>query len=445
MNETKDTTSLVPAALRRTRSLGVLRPLGNRDFALLWTGLTVSLLGDGIYLVAIAWQVYELSNAPTALSIVGIAWTLPTLVFLLVGGVLSDRFDRRRLMLASDAIRGIAIAGIGALAVSGTLELWHLLGLVAVYGAGEALFAPAFQAIVPDIVPQRDLVQANSLDMLMRPLGAQLAGPALGGLLVAAIGAGGAFLLDAASFGVSAACLLAMRPRPLAFGDSAAPRSALREVAEGFRFVRAHTWLWGTLLAAAIFLLVSFGPQQVLLAFVVKNDLGGTAGDFGLVLAAAGLGAIGVAIAMGQWRLPRRHITFMYVAWTLASLPIVVWGIAAELWQLMLASIVRGAGATAGMIVWMTLMQTRVPRGLLGRVSAFDWLVSIGLIPVSFALTGPIAEAVGARETLVGAGALGAVVTLAFLFLPGMRDTERVAERLDPASWTASTSIERNE
>jgi MFS family permease len=444
MNKSRDTATAGRAALGRARRLGVFRPLGIRDFALLWTGLTVSLLGDGIYLVAIAWQVYELSNGPTALSVVGIAWTLPTLIFLLVGGVLSDRFDRRRLMVVSDFIRGIAIAAIGVLAVMDTLELWHLLGLVAVYGAGEALFAPAFQAIVPDIVPQDHLVQANSLDMLMRPLGAQLIGPALGGVLVAGVGAGGAFLLDAASFGASAACLLAMRPRPLALAGSDADRSALREVGEGFRFVRAHTWLWGTLLAAAIFLLVSFGPQQVLLAFVVKNDLGGTAGDFGLVLAAAGLGAIGVAIAMGQWRLPRRHISFMYVAWTFASLPIVVWGVATELWQLMLASIVRGAGSTAGMVVWMTLMQTHVPRNLLGRVSSFDWLVSIGLIPISFALTGPIAEAVGARETLVGAGALGAVVTLAFLFLPGMRDTERGTDNPDSTSWRgASTSIER--
>ncbi len=425
MNEAHDTVSRMPGALRRAGRLGVLRPLGIRDFALLWSGMTVSLLGDGIYFVAIAWQVYELSNAPTALSVVGIAWTLPTIVLLLVGGVLSDRFDRRRLMVASDVIRGSAIATIGVLSVAGTLELWHLLGLVAVYGAGEALFAPAFQAIVPDIVPQDHIVQANSLDMLMRPLGVQLLGPALGGILVASVGAGGAFLLDAASFGVSAACFLAMRPRPLTMAKSAVERSAVREVGEGFRFVRAHTWLWGTLMAAAIFLLVSFGPQQVLLAYVVKNDLGGSAEDFGLVLAAAGLGAIGAAIAMGQRRLPRRHITLMYVAWGLASLPIAVWGIASQLWQLMLASVVRGAGATAGMVVWMTLMQTRVPRALLGRVSSLDWLVSLGLIPVSFALTGPIAEAAGARETLIGAGALGALVTFAFLFLPGMRDLER--------------------
>jgi MFS family permease len=215
--------------------------------------MSVSLLGDGIYFVAIAWQVYELSNAPTALSIVGVAWTLPMVLFLLAGGVLSDRFDRRSLMILSDLVRALAIGVIGVLSVSGVLELWHLLVLVAVYGAGEAVFGPAFNAIVPDIVPQEHLVQANSLDMLMRPLGAQLLGPAIGGIAVATLGAGAAFLLDAATFVVSAACLLAIPRRPLPIPEVRA--GAMRELGEGFRFVRGHVWLWGTLAAAAVSLL----------------------------------------------------------------------------------------------------------------------------------------------------------------------------------------------
>ena len=403
----------------------LLRPLSIRDFALLWTGMTVSLLGDGIYFVAIAWQVYELSNVPTALSVVGVAWTLPMVLLLLAGGVLSDRFDRRSLMVVSDVIRALAIAAIGVLSVTGTLELWHLLGLVAVYGAGEALFGPAFNAIVPDIVPQEHLVQANSLDMLMRPLTAQLAGPAVGGIAVATLGAGTAFLLDAATFVVSAVCLLAIPRRPLPIRE--ARQSALREVGEGFRFVRAHVWLWGTLAAAAVSLLCVYGPMEVLLPYVIKNDLGGSSADFGIALASAGLGSILAAIVMGQRALPRRHITILYLAWAGAVGLIAVWGVATELWQIMLASVIRGVGLTVGLVIWMTLIHTLVPRELMGRVSSFDWFVSIGLIPVSFALTGPIAEALGSRETLVGAGVLGAAVTLAFLFLPGMRALEREA------------------
>ena len=406
----------------RVGGLRILRPLGIRDFALLWTGMTVSLLGDGIYFVAIAWQVYELSNAPTALSIVGLAWTLPLVVFVLMGGVISDRFDRRRVMIIADVLRGVSILVIGLLAVSGQLELWHLVVLVAFYGAGEALFMPSFTAIVPDIVPRDLLVEANSLDIFVRTMTARMAGPAIGGVAIAAFGTGGAFLLDAASFGVSAVALLAMSSRPLVARE---PSSVLADLAEGFRFVRSQTWLWGTLVAAAIALLCFFGPWEVLVPYVVKNELGGSALDLGLVFGAGGLGAVLSSLVMAQRSLPHKQITFMYAAWTVSSFAIVGYGVAAEIWQAMLAALFAGGLGNAGMIVWMTLLQTRVPATLLGRVSSLDWFVSVALIPVSFALTGPVAEAVGARETLVGAGVLAGVITLAFLFLPGMRDLER--------------------
>lgn len=410
--------------MKGLRRVGALRPLAIRDFALLWTGMSVSLVGDGIYFVAIAWQVYDLSNTPTALSVVGLAWAVPAVIFLLIGGVLSDRFERRKVLIASDLIRGGAVAGIGVLSLAGALELWHVIALVAVWGIGESLFGPAFLALVPDIVPAEQLVQANSLDMLMRPLGAQLLGPALGGLAVDTIGLGAAFMLDAASFGVSAACLLAISSRPI-LRNLAEPTTARAEIAEGIRFVFSQTWLWGSLVAASIFLLVFYGPWEVLVPYVVKNDLGGDAGDVGLVYASAGLGAILVALFMGQRALPRRHITTMYASWSAGALLLAAYGLATNVWQAMIAGLFRGMASTCGMIIWMTLMQTRVPRRLLGRVTSVDWFMSVGLVPISFALTGPIAESLGAQETLIGAGVIGAVVTVAFLFYPGMRDTER--------------------
>jgi MFS family permease len=385
--------------------------------------MTVSLFGDGIYFVAIAWQVYELSNAPTALSVVGVAWTLPQVLFLLLSGVISDRFDRRRVMILADVVRGVAIAVIGVLAVTEQLELWHLLVIVAFYGAGEALFWPSFTAVVPDIVPSNLLVEANSLDVFVRTMTARMVGPAVGGAAIAAFGTGGAFLLDAATFGVSALALLAMSSRPLAARDS--ETSAFADVAEGLRFVRSQTWLWGTLVAASISLLCFFGPWEVLVPYVVKNELGGSARDLGFVFGAGGLGAVLSSLVLAQRHLPRKHITFMYGAWTVSSFAIVGYGVATEIWHAMLAALFAGGLGNAGMIVWMTQMQTRVPRALLGRVSSLDWFISLGLIPVSFALTGPIAAAAGARETLIGAGLLSGTLTLAFLFLPGMRDTER--------------------
>jgi len=181
------------------RHLKILRPLAIRDFALLWTGAAVSLLGDGVYIVAIAWQVYEISDTPTALSLIGVAWTLPMAAFLLVGGMVSDRVDRRRIMIATDLVRALAVAVIAVLSLTGVLELWHLFLLAIVFGTGDAFFGPAFNATVPQIVPQRMLVQANSLDQFIRPFMMALAGPAIGGLTVAALGAGAAFALDAGS------------------------------------------------------------------------------------------------------------------------------------------------------------------------------------------------------------------------------------------------------
>src|SRR4029079_3178698 len=183
----------------------LLAPLRHRDFRLLWSGMCVSLLGDGIFLVAMAWQVYALSNAPTALAIVGITMTVPTIAFLLLGGVVSDRFDRRRVMVAADVLRGLAVGLIALLSLTGVLELWHIAALAAVYGAGTAFFSPSFDALVPEVLPPGDLAQANALDQLVRPIALRLAGPALGGVLISLFGAGTAFALDAASFVISAA------------------------------------------------------------------------------------------------------------------------------------------------------------------------------------------------------------------------------------------------
>ncbi|MGN6380131.1 MAG: MFS transporter [Gaiellales bacterium] len=403
--------------------VNLLAPLRHRDFRLLWSGMTVSLLGDGVFLVAMAWQTYALWNSPAALSIVGIAMTIPTIAFLLPGGVLSDRLDRRRLMLAADAVRGVVILALAALSISGNLKLWELVVIVAVYGAGTAFFTPAFDAIVPDVLPSADLAAANSLDQFVRPIALRMAGPALGGWLISAVGVGSAFALDGGSFAASATALLMMRGAVTrSHADEAeSPAAAL---VSGLRFVRRRMWIWGTLLSAALAYLVFMGPTEVLLPYVVKNGLHGSAGELGMVFAAGGIGSIGCAVVMGQRGHPRRDITFMYVVWTLATLAVAGYGLATAAWQLMAACLAFNALETAGTIVWATIKQRHVPAAMLGRVSSLDWLISIGLLPLSFALTAPVAAAVGARTTLLGAAVIGGVITFAALFLPGMRDVE---------------------
>ena len=404
----------------------ILSPLRHRDFRLLWIGMTVSLFGDGMFIVALAWQAYELKDAPSALSVVGVAMTIPHVVFLLIGGVVSDRFDRRRVMMAADGVRAAALLAMGLLSMAGTLRLWHMLVIAAVFGAGTAFFGPSFDAIVPDLVPADELPQANSLDQFMRPVGSRMLGPALGGWIIAAFGGhpGGAFVVDAATFGVSVLCVLSMRAHATEREDDN-HLSVIHEIKEGFTFVRSRVWLWGTFLAATLAYLIFWGPSEVLLPFVVKHDLGGSAQDLGFILALGGVGAMLSAIVMGNKEVPRRFITFMYVVWTASTLAVAGYGLANFTWQLMVACFVFNALEGAGTIVWATTKQRLVPNRLLGRVSSFDWFISTGLVPVSFALTGPVAAIFGSRTTLVGAGVLGGIVTLAFLFLPGMRSVER--------------------
>ena len=411
--------------------INLIAPLAHRDFRLLWTGMTISLFGDGIFLIAMAWQAYELWNAPAALSILGIGMTIPTIAFLLPAGVLSDRFERRKLVLWSDVGRAVVVGGLAALALTGTLTFWHLVVLVALCGIGTAFFTPAFEALVPDIVPARDLAAANALDQFVRPIALRLVGPALGGVLVAAAGTGVTFAIDAGTFLVSAVAVAFMRPPTHVRSEHV--DSSLGAVREGFRFVRSRVWLWGTLLSAAIAYLAFMGPAEVLLPYVVKNSIGGSARDLGLVFAAGGIGAVGAALYMGQRGHPRRDVTVMYVTWTLATLAVAGYGLATSSWQLMVACLAFNALETAGTIVWATIKQRHVPASLLGRVSSLDWLISIGLLPLSFALTAPAAAVVGVRATLVGAAVIGAVVTLGALFLPGMRDIEQDSRELSPA------------
>jgi len=403
---------------------GLLAPLRQRDFRLLWTGMCASLLGDGAFIVALAWQVYQLSDAPTAMGVVGVAMTVPTIVFLLVGGALSDRLDRRRLMLAADVARLLAAASLAVLTVTGTLEIWHVALLVAVYGTGQAFFAPAFDAIVPDLVPGDQLAQANALDQLIRPIALRMVGPALGGVLVGVFGAAAVFALDAASFGLSALALLLIRA-PAGVRGPSPQSSLLGDLREGWQFVRRRRWLWVTFVSAAIAYLLFMGPVEVLVPYVVKHDLGGTASDLGLIFGAGGLASILTAMALGQLGLPRRSMTFIYGAWTVATLAVVGYGVGTAVWHFMLASAVFNALETAGTVVWITAKQRHVPSYMLGRVSSLDWLISIGLLPLSFALTGPVSAVVGAQGTLVVAGLAGAAVTLGGLFVPGVRDVER--------------------
>jgi MFS family permease len=405
----------------------MLEPLRIRDFALLWTGMTTSLVGDFIFLVAYPWQTFQLTDNPAVLGWISALYFAPTVVFIVAGGVLTDRVERRRMMIAADTLRAIA-TGVGAvLAITHHLTLWELGVVVALGGVGQALFAPAFGSIVPELVPGDLLPQANSLDMFVRT-SAGLIGPAIAGSVIATAGAGWAFAIDSGTFVVSAATALALTPRP--FERPPERTRVWHEARAGFAYVKAHTWLWATLLAGA-FANIASGTRNVLLPFVIKYDLHESARVFGFIFAVGSAGALLSSLAFGERGLPRNPVRVSYVGWILSIGAVIVFGAAAHISAFFIVAFIGGIGNAIGNAIWFTLMHKHVPRHILGRVTSIDWMVSLSLWPVAAFFSGLIANAVGARATLVGAGVTGVAVCV--LFLAVFRaQLEPAGERSEP-------------
>jgi MFS family permease len=399
-------------------------PLRRRDFRLLWTGMAVSLLGDGIFLVAVAWEAYRISDRPSSLAFVGLATSVPQVALLLVGGAVSDRVSRRTILFWADTIRALALLGLTALVVAGAARLPELCLVGAVIGTATAFASPAFDSLVPQLVPEDELTQANAIDQSIRSTAMQLIGPGLGGIAVAVLRPSGAFALDAASFAFSALCVYRMAPLP----ELPPAETRLRhDVFEGLRYVRSRAWLWGSFLAATLTYLLFIGPTQVLLPYIIRNSLHRGASTYGVVLAVGGAGAVVGAVLSGRGGEPRRPIVWIYGWWTLATLAVAGYGLATQAWGLAMVALVVNGAEAVGAVAWGALKQRRVENAMLGRVSSVDWCISTALLPLSYALTAPVAQALGARRTLVLAGVVGSVVTLGFLFLPGLQDEDQPA------------------
>lgn len=411
---------------QRLAASRMLQPLRRRDYALLAGGSVASLLGDGFFHVALAWQVYTISNVPTALSMVFLAISVPQVALVLVGGVFADRYDRRKLMVASDLIRAAALGGMALLSAAGVIEVWHIAALVIFVGAGNAFFNPASTALLPDVVPDEDLPAANALAGMYRPVMIRMIGPALAGVVVGAFGPAPAFAIDAASFMVSAAFIWAIRarPKPREVVDHSI-RATVAEVAEGLRYTRSQTWIWATLLSAMFSLLIFIGPIEVLVPFVIKNKLQLGPEALGLIFAFGGIGSFVMSVLIGVFGLPRKRVTVMYVAWAAGVGATALYGLMTSLWQALAISFVLQFSFMLGQVIWVTMLQQLVPRELLGRVSSLDWMMSLGLVPVSYALTGPATSLLGPDMTLIVAGILGSVFMFGLLFVPGVRDPER--------------------
>lgn len=379
--------------------------------------------GDGIFAVALAIVALDIDRNPAGLSYVLAARIVPTVVFLLLGGALADRVSRRLVMLSSDIARGLLTGMATLLLAMGRLTIAELVVISLLFGVADAAFSPASTAIVPEIVPEQLLVNANALRSTSMTVAQSLLGPALGGVVVAAMGSAWAFGIDALTFLASAGFLTAMRPGA---GHSRSPGSPLAHMREGLAYAARNRWFWVTLIAAAVANFAAFSPLGLLVPLLVKVTLHASAAALGLVLAAGGLGGVAASLLLARLGSPRRQVTAMCTAWGLSGLAIA--GIALAPGPAVVGAfefVVLGL-LVFGNTLWYPLMQRLVPPGLLGQVSAIDSMVSLALSPLGVLAAGVVSGAIGVRETLLAGAVLSALTPLS-LIVPGVRAPDRGA------------------
>jgi MFS family permease len=421
-----------------------LSPLRHRQYRLLAASMAFSLLAAGVWAVALVWQVVALRGGPAALSLVTALAAGGMLATTLLGGALADRIPQRRILLATELVQGTTMAVVAALSLTGVVQLWQLAAVGLVGGLAMGLYYPAYSALVPALVPEGELLAVNGLEGMVRPMLQNAAGPAAAGFLVAALSPGAALAATAAASLLAAACLWGLpttpvRRDPPADGEEAT--GLLADVREGFVYMVRTPWLFATLLFASLMLLVFIGPLEVLVPFAIKNAGGGPT-QHGYVLAAFGVGGAVGSLVVASLRLPRRYLTVMNLFWGLGCVPLVVFGFGADLWLMIAAGAVMGATFQAGMVIWGTLLQRRVPPALLGRVSSLDFFVSLSFMPLSMALAGTVSEVIGLTATFLVAGLappLLAVVAIVAARLPA----DELAHPLDvPAAAPARPAPE---
>lgn len=393
---------------------GVLRPLAIPDMRRLWLATALSLTGDGAYFVAIAWLALAIGDAGT-LAYIALGWSAGIVAMLPFAGVVADRRSRRDVLIGSDLARALVLATMGVISLGGSPPVAALIGLSALHGAAEAFFAPAFNGLIPRIIDAPLLMAANALEQVLRPLAYRLLGPAIGASLVAVWSAGGALLIDAGTFLCSAA-LIARIPRDAAPASDGARGDLGGELRAALGYVRGQRWLLIVMGVSALSILLVWGAVESLVPYTIKNDLGGGAGAYAALLACSGVGGLIGGLFIGQARSPRRPGVALVLSWTLSALALGSYAVAGEVWQLWPLGVVFGAGMAYGGALWSTCLQTRVPDAMLGRVGALDYVLSIGLAPVSLALVGPLSHVIDPVVLLGGCG-LGAGMILASALL----------------------------
>ena len=403
------------------RTPDAIAPLREREFRLLFAGQSISLIGDNLAPIALAFAILDQGGSATDVGAVYASNIVARVAFMLVGGVWSDRLSRRRVMLAADALRAVCTGVLAVAVIAGHPPLVLYAAMVALHGIGAAFFSPASTGLVPQTVSAPLLHRANALLGIAHSSGSVL-GPALGGAIIALAGAGAALATDAATFVVSAAALLAMRPPEHDRGE--AGTGFVADLAEGWAEFRARTWVWVIVLQYAIWHMLVLGPFMVLGAVVARDSLGG-AGAWALILAAAGVGELagGLVALRVRPRWPLRAATWAGLLWTPQ---VVLLAIESPAWLIAFAALLAGAGMAFVVAVWNTALQEHVPARALARVSSYDWAGTLVFLPVGFALAGPAASLLSTSTVLWLGAAWSLLSAAAVLAVPSVRAMGRV-------------------
>ena len=398
-----------------------LQALSEPRFRLLWAGQATSAIGDGLMSIALAFAVLRIGGTATQLGLVLAVGTVSRVAFYLVGGVWADRLPRQVVMLASDLVRAAQQFIVGALLITGTARMWHLVVGAIVYGLAAAFFQPASTGLIPATVSASRLQQANALMGLSRST-TSVAGPLLSGVLVALFGPGWVFVINGVTFIVSALSL-AMLHVERAVGI--ARQSFLRDLALGWHELAIRPWYWLNLCAHSIwaFAIASF---YVLGPVVAARQLGGPSA-WGLISACLGIGlVVGGIITLRL--MPARPLIAANLALAPAALPLLALAVPLPAVIIGLTCVIAFAGLAFLNEVWDAVMQQLIPAAVLSRVTSYDWLISSVTMPAGYALAGPAAHRFGVPTTLVAAALILAVPSLAVVFLPGVRRVRRTPQ-----------------
>jgi MFS family permease len=342
----------------------------------------------------------------------------------LIGGVAVDRLPRLRVMLSADLISATVILGVAALAYNGTLQLWHLFVASVLFGFVEAFFFPAYNAVVPDLIPDTARPSANSLTRLGQDV-TGVAGPAVGAWIVQLGGTALGFALNGASFVLAAFALL---PVLLAGGEPVRTRpasaSAVQDLREGIKEVTANPWLWITIVMFGLVNITGSSPATVAMPFLVGQHLHADVGVLGLFYSMFAAGSILAALGLGRLKRIRRRGLLAYGATAVTGLATLVFGLVTSIPVLAFASLVRGLSISVFGLIWINTLQEMVPREKLGRVTSIDALGSFVLLPVGLALVGWATAVVGAPTVFLVGGIATVVLALLPLAHPAIRNLD---------------------